>query len=200
MKDNLMGWLYHNDKLRHQTPVQYITKEFTCEGPTGRATVLAAAVVGNTIYAAIRNEDAGGGSPYVFAAVILFENNERNGFGYKIMDETMGPYQADCPDRIMRLLSSIEDLPSAGYAAKWRANVEAARARRRALNATRQRLTPGCVVRLTHPAVFKSWCIETDTFKLLEFRKRTPIFAPVSHPWKRCRLRKSSLLGATIET
>jgi hypothetical protein len=195
-----MGWLFHNEKLRHQTPMQYITKEFTCEGPTERATVLAAAAVGNTIYAAIRNEDKETGRAYVFAAVVLFKNNERNGFGYKDMDESMGPCDVDCPDRIMRLLSPIEDLPSPGYAAEWRAKVNAARGSRRALNATRQRLTPGCIVRLTHPAVFKSSGVEADTFTLLEFRKRTPIFAPVSHPWMRCRLRKASLVGASIKT
>jgi hypothetical protein len=195
-----MGWFYPNDKLRHQTPAQYITRELTGEGPTGRATVLATATVRNTIYAAIRNEDKASGKSYVFAAVILFRNTKRDGFGYKQMDEGMGPCEVDCPARIMRLLSPVEDLPSPGYAADWRAKVEAARTERRKMTARRQRLTPGCIVRLTHPAVFKSLGFEDDTFTLLEIRKRTPIFAPVSRPWARCRLRKASLAGASIET
>ena len=103
-----MGWLFHNEKLRHETPVQYITREFSHESETAKATVLAAAAVRGTIYAAVRNEDKTTGKTYVFCAVILFKNSERSGFGYKDMDESCGPCEVDCPDRIMRLLSPVE--------------------------------------------------------------------------------------------
>ncbi len=102
-----MGWLFHNEKLRHETPVQYITREFSHESETTRATVLTAAAVRGTIYAAIRNENKTTGRAYVFCAVILFKNSERSGFGYKDMDESCGPCEVDCPDRIMRLLSPV---------------------------------------------------------------------------------------------
>ena len=82
-----MGWLFHNEKLRHQTPVAYITKHFSFDGETAKATRLAAAAVRGTIYAAIRNEDKTTGKAYVFCGVFLFKNNNRDGFGYKDMCE-----------------------------------------------------------------------------------------------------------------
>lgn len=118
-----MGWLYRNQKLRHETPVQYVMRAFSND----TARVLDAASVRGAIYAAIRNTDTSSGKSYVFCAVILFRNNDRDGFGYKAMDESAGPYAADCPDRIMRLLSPIEELPHPGYAAAWRARVAAAK-------------------------------------------------------------------------
>jgi hypothetical protein len=47
-----MGWLFQNDKLRHETPVDYITREFTHDSGTSASTVIGAAAVGSTIYAA----------------------------------------------------------------------------------------------------------------------------------------------------
>ncbi|MEO9191632.1 MAG: hypothetical protein ABI224_16750, partial [Acetobacteraceae bacterium] len=118
-----MGWLFLHHKLRHQTPAEYVTQHFTHDNGTTSATVLATATVGGTIYAAIRNADTSTGKSYVFAAVILFRNNEKDGFGYKELDEGMGPCEVDCPDRIMRLLSPIEEIPDPGYAAHWRTRV-----------------------------------------------------------------------------
>src|SRR5271157_5610636 len=126
--EDAMGWLFHNDKLRHQTPAQYIIEHFSHESETARTTVLAAAAVRSTIYAAIRNEDKTSGRSYVFCAVIPFRNSEKSGFGYKEQDESQGPVQCLCPDRIMQLLSPVEDIPRPGYTAKWRAQVAAIKA------------------------------------------------------------------------
>ena len=103
-----MGWLFQHDPLAHETPADHFTREFTHESETTKATVLATATVHGTVYAAIRNPNKQTGYSYVFCAVILFKNSQRDGFGYKDIDETMGPCEVDCPDRIMRLLSPIE--------------------------------------------------------------------------------------------
>jgi hypothetical protein len=143
-----MGWLFQNDKLRHQTPVEYITREFTYESATTSATVISAAAVGGTIYAAVRNHDKTTGKSYVFCAVVLFKNNERDGFGHKDMTEAMGPCEVACPDRIMRLLSPITDIPNPGYTADWRASVAATKARKAETRATLR----------THPKIIESRC------------------------------------------
>ena len=109
-----MGWLYQHHMLEHQTPAQYVEQHFTYETDGCKQTVLAAATVGGTVYAAVRHEIKGTGQSYVFCAVILFKNNRKDGFGYKDMDESAGPCEVDCPDRIMRLLSPIEKIPSPG--------------------------------------------------------------------------------------
>jgi hypothetical protein len=194
-----MGWLFHNEKLRQETPVQYITREFTHTSGTRHATVLDAAAVRGTIYAAIRNTDKETGKSYVFCAVILFKNSKKNGFGYKDMDEGMGPCEVDCPNRIMRLLSPVEDMPNPGYAADWRARVAQAKAARRKVADRLGRLKPGDRIRLPTPAHFGKIGISADTFVLIEMRKRTPIFAPVAHPTFLCRLKRQTLAIATVE-
>jgi hypothetical protein len=122
-EETTMGWLFHNDMLQSQTPAEYIAEQYSRETDVYRVNVLATATVGGTIYAAIRNEIKGACAAYVFCGVFLFKNNKKDGFGYKSIDEAMGPCEVDCPDRIMRLLSPVEDIPDPGYAAEWRANV-----------------------------------------------------------------------------
>ncbi len=95
-----MGWLFHNDKLRHQTPAEFFTQHLTLDSARNSATVIATATVRGTVYAAIRNLNKETGVGYVFCAVILFKNSDKDGFGYKDMDESVGPCEVDCPDRM----------------------------------------------------------------------------------------------------
>lgn len=195
-----MGWLFHNDMLRSQTPAEYITQHFSCETDTHKATVLATATVHGTIYAAIRNEIKSSGVAYVFCGVFLFKNNKRDGFGYKDMDESCGPCEVDCPDRIIRLLSPVENMPNPGYAAQWRADVAAAKQRRATARKRAKNFSPGDTIRLNRPAHFPKIGIAADTFTFVEYRKNTPIFHPVSHPQFFCRLTRATLASASIQT
>lgn len=194
-----MGWLFHNQKLRHETPVQYITREFSHESETAKATVLAAAPVRGTIYAAVRNEDKTTGKTYVFCAVILFKNSERSGFGYKDMDESCGPCEVDCPDRILRLLSPVDEIPNPGYAAEWRARVAEKKVQDRRMRQSVGKLAPGDIIRLPHAVSFRASGVTADRFRFLDHYKRTSIFEPIEYPGLRCRLRRDTLAAATIE-
>ncbi len=194
-----MGWLFHNDMLQSQTPAEYIAEQYSRETDVYRVNVLATATVGGTIYAAIRNEIKGACAAYVFCGVFLFKNNKKDGFGYKSMDEAMGPCEVDCPDRIMRLLSPVEDIPNPGYAAEWRANVTAAKRRRLAARKQAASFRQGDRIRLRHPAQFGKTGISADAFTFIEYRKRTPVFAPLSHPHFLCRLSRATLATAVIE-
>ena len=194
-----MGWLFQNEKLRHETPAQLVTHRFSHESDQAKATVLAAAAVRGAVYAAIRNEEKITGKSYVFCAVVLFRNSERNGFGYTAMDESMGPYAVDCPDRIMRLLSPVDEMPFPGSAAAWRAGVAAAKAQRRNARRGAATLLPGDVIRLQSPVTFRASGITASAFRYLDRYKRTPIFEPVDHPGVRCRLRAETIASATVE-
>ena len=92
-----MGWLYKHDPI--DDPVAYLVNQYNHEGEHRLYQVLAAARVGNTVYMALKCTDKTSGNAYVFAAVILISNTRKHGFGYKDMDETMGPYECACPDR-----------------------------------------------------------------------------------------------------
>jgi hypothetical protein len=192
-----MGWLYQNDPV--ENPIAYLTGKYNYDGERHTLQVLAAARVANTVYMAIRFTDKASAASYVFAAVILISNTKRHGFGYKDMDEGMGPCECDCPDRIMRLLTPITDLPNPRYAADWRARVAARETEKRRRHARRQSLRIGSIVTLPSPATFPGG-FTASTFRVVDFWCRTPVFLALDEllPGFRCRLTAAALAAATI--
>jgi hypothetical protein len=89
-----MGWLYRYEPVRN-VKEHIDTEVFRCSTPGHAYEVLDSAVIGNTYYAAVKRITPDH-APYVFAAVILFRN-PKSGFGYKDMDESMGPCEVACP-------------------------------------------------------------------------------------------------------
>lgn len=99
--------------------------------------VLDTALIGLTeFYAAVEQVHKETGERSVWAAVIkvTFLRTSRGGpwshnFCYKGMDESMGPFQTNCPERILKLLTPTDCL----YAQNWRddcwAKIEAKKAR-----------------------------------------------------------------------
>jgi Domain of unknown function (DUF6927) len=190
-----MGWLYQNDPV--DDPVAELTARFTNDGHTRTWLALAAARVANTVYMAVKSTDKATGESYVFAAVILISNSKKHGFGYKDMDESVGPCQCDCPDRIMRLLTPISDLPNPGYAADWRARVEARKNAKRQQRERRQSLRIGSIVTLRTAASFRGGYTASQ-FRVAYFWGRTPVFEAGDPPTFRCRLTAAMLAAATI--
>ena len=62
------------------------------------------------------------------------------------------------------------------------------------------RLVPGGIVRLPYLVNFCIGAVSADAFRLIEFRKHTAVFAPLSRPGFLCRLSRSALDDAVIET
>lgn len=93
--------------------------------------VLDHSIVGlKTFYAAVEQVHKETGERRVWAAVFLLgycPKSEHN-FGYKDMDESMGPWETECPERILDLLTPTES----GYANDWRTRCRAYHAARRA--------------------------------------------------------------------
>ena len=190
-----MGWLYKNEPI--DDPVEYLIDRYTHDGERSLHQVLAAARVANTVYMAIKYTEKATGKSFVFAAVILVSNTREHGFGYKDMDETMGPCECACPDRIMRLLSPVADIPNPSYAADWRARVAAHKQAAAALRAKRKRLQPGSIATLPHAVSFPDGTTAI-AFRVRGFRGATPIFEPLDRPGFSCRLRAASLAAADI--
>ncbi len=80
--------------------------------------VLKSAMVGRTWYGACERTRPGQ-QPYVFAGICLTSVDSREGynFGFKDMDESMGPCERECPVSILNLLSPRDDK----WAIEWRA-------------------------------------------------------------------------------
>jgi hypothetical protein len=198
-----MGWLYRNEPI--DDPLAYLKAKYNYDCETHTLQTLDGARVRNTVYLAVRSTDKKTGHSFVFAAVIMISNTKKSGFGYKDMSESMGPCQCDCPDRIMRLLPPLADVPSPGYTADWRARVAAqktARRERRQQLAVLQysggwALRIGAVVTLPTPARFRGGSA-ASSFRLAYFCRRTPIFEALDRPGFHCRLRAATLAVATI--
>ncbi len=131
-----MGWVYygHRNIRCYADERAEIARLCTFENGNGRSTkLLRATKVGTTWYAAARVQNADG-SPvetttyvpapdgsYVFGAVFLTRYDD-GCWGYKDMDETVGPTEARAPRSILKLLSEIKDPDS--YAINWRKRCE----------------------------------------------------------------------------
>jgi len=103
-----MGWT-----TLHRDPGTTDREFFETEFPTTLARdgeILACATVRNVFYAAVRTRESG----QVWALVVLLRRSRAGvgswyNFGYKEMDERMGPAEARCPARVLDLLSPLPD-------------------------------------------------------------------------------------------
>ena len=152
-----MGWSIYS-----HTPASIrdeITRLCTWGNETGRAYSLQISQKGTVWYAAVRSEPAAGRTEtgrdstgsfetdatgaYVFAAVFL-TCRDNGGWGYKSMDETMGPNEAQAPVKLLDMLSPT----TSEYAQKWRQKCRDNAA------LTSRPLKPGDLIRLEQPLRF----------------------------------------------
>ena len=130
-----MGWLYMQSLKGYSGPRQYLDAQFTFTRPELNSKVLRSAFVGMRVYyAAIEHTRHENNERFVFAAVCLVHYNTRDRegyiFGYKDMDETVGPNESNCPEAILDLLTPT-DYP---YAQAWRTRCRENATARRALS------------------------------------------------------------------
>ena len=128
-----MGWTsyyarnYKNGKV---DVIAEVEEELNCENEKGKWTVLKSAKYGSTVYSAVEYLNKETNEKKVFATVFL--TSTRNGeFAYKDMDETCGPYQYDCPESILKLLTPTESK----WANEWRAKCREYRKKAKELKA-----------------------------------------------------------------
>ena len=113
-----MGWTYRT-KDDGQSVADVLDELCTFESGGYRSRLLDCAVVSLfTAYAAVERITIATGEKEVYALVCLLDHvpGERHNFGYKDMDETMGPYEDQCPERILKLLTPTEN----PCALRWR--------------------------------------------------------------------------------
>lgn len=150
-----MGWLYmHRMGMDgYATPKAYLDAQFTYDrkyedGSTYAMRVLDSACVGNRVWYAATRVERSGQEPYVIALVCLVRWNPRDKegliFGYKDMEESMGPCEAECPERILSKLTPTTN----EHALEWR---ERCRAR---LRLRSRKIEDGMRIKLATPLTF----------------------------------------------
>jgi hypothetical protein len=148
-----MGWLYMQSLGGHSGPRQYLDAQFTYERPGHRCRVLRSALVGmRTYYAAVEIvRSAAEREVTAIVCLVRYNPRDREGyvFGYKDMDETMGPCEADCPEPILDLLTPTDR----EYALAWRERCRANAATRKTL-AAKPTPRPGQTIVFDEPLRF----------------------------------------------
>lgn len=133
-EENEMGWLIGWDSKA--SLVEHLLRQ---EG--GNCDVLKHSLVGNNLWMLMRRKRDG------LKFVVLAKLTGRRGggpggrdWGYKSIDETMGPCETNCP---LYLIDAADPPPDYGYAAEWRARCRADRAAKAGGKKFAESLKPG---------------------------------------------------------
>lgn len=125
-----MGWTFLEDKPPTMTPAAFIASK---ETEAGYSEVVQQATVNSTVFLAVKVlkptdlqreifEVASDGS-ITMALVCMFKTGA-GGFGWKTMDEMVGPLGEKAPVGIMEKLSKVKP-GSPSFAEKWRVRQKA---------------------------------------------------------------------------
>ena len=127
-----MGWIYTH---RGSTPIkEFLTDRLNCESKHASYKIIDIAIVRmRTAYMAVeiirRNQKTGLldiETREVVAFVFLLDYRPSDtdyDIGYKDMDESMGPYQSECPERILNLLTPTENENALAWRQRCRENI-----------------------------------------------------------------------------
>jgi hypothetical protein len=149
-----MGWLTmsRHHMGGHATPKSYLDAQFTysrdVDGVAKGLKLLASSCQQNRTYYAAAQEMVDGVGGAVFAIVCKVMWNPRSKtaehFGYKDMDESMGPCEDNCPAYILDFLTPTDTEHALDWRLRCRANLE-----RRA-----RRIEDGDRIKLASPLTF----------------------------------------------
>lgn len=184
-----MGWLFMSrwHMGGFASPKAYLDNQFTYapDPDRGRTTglrLLKSVWSGRLYHAAAEPFDTSGTAGDVFAIVCLVRWNPKarhtEHFGYKDMDEGMGPCEAKCPASILDLLGP----PRNDYAAQWRERCRAWNALAR-----RRRPRPGDTLILPEPITFTDGYSGTH-FRVIAHRRGIALIAPNGGAYRVSRL------------
>ena len=188
-----MGWLYMQSLDGHKTPKAYLDNQLTFERETGsKSRVLKSSVVKfRTYYAAVEIEREGTREVVAVVCMINYNTRDKEGyiFGYKDMDETMGPYQTECPTSILDLLTPT----TSEYAVQWRANCRSYQTRR----ASATKLKEGDTITFEKPITFTSGAV-ISTFRAVRPRRGKQLVFAADGQWSYFRIRNWQNIPHTV--
>jgi hypothetical protein len=127
-----MGWTYSQHRPR--SIFDFMKAHFDFENERTKREIIDVAASLTVAYAAYRVTNKADNKSYVVALVVLLHHapNAKDGyvFGTKEMEEMMGPCESECPERILRQLSPLEEFCPPGtsgfeWASNWRRRCEA---------------------------------------------------------------------------
>lgn len=183
-----MGWTFTN-RPAWQSVKEFLAGRVNCENERRRWILLDCAIVQlRTAYMAVeivdktdRGElDHSTRKVVAFVYLLDYQPKDYHNTGYKDMDESMGPCQCDCPERILKLLTETKN----EYAMSWREMC------RRNIEERRRRIRPktGDVVRSGQPIKYSDGVVR-QRFQVLSAR---PAVAKCLDTGAHCKIRNFS--------
>ena len=146
-----MGWTsYH--RPAGETDRDHLQREVF----GARHTILDSASKGFTFYAAVRDNET---AEVIGVVVLQHRRRGWDNYAYKAMTEMEGPFESDCPTRILDLLTPTTN----EYAVAWRERCRA----KAAAKAARPKVKAGDTIRLATPLSFGDG-YEGDTFTFVK--------------------------------
>jgi hypothetical protein len=109
-----MGWIFLDYREPGMSHAQFFTRELLgSPGEGRRSRIIESAYVpddeGSVFYAAVATESGSAPTTEVWALIVLTQGRAGARFGWKALDETMGPVQDGCPARVLDLLSDTDN-------------------------------------------------------------------------------------------
>lgn len=164
-----MGWMYmHRDK--GVTDKEFFSKEFNYSENGNEGRVIETSRKGSIVYIAYQTRRDDSDTYRVSAIVCLtsWNHKEKFNFGYKDIDESMGPVECNCPEKILDLLTPTEQ----EYAVKWRNKCRDNIKRHKNL----PKLSEGMIVDFEEPFSWGGNIGEWKTFLVEKYGKRSWAF------------------------
>lgn len=175
-----MGWTSYY-RAKGETDLAHLRRELIGEMTTQR--ILDGMTVRGVFYGVLEmDERRGEATGRVRVGLVVLQQRYRGGedarhgnYARKEMDESMGPVESSCPERILRQLSPLSEVyPGADFekdgcakwAADWRARCEAGIAKAKA----RPKLKQGDTIKVSKPWKFRDGQ-ERDTFILADAKR-----------------------------
>lgn len=123
-----MGWTFMREPLRGMSPEGFLADQYSmARNEDGeRQDVIRRERRGGVVFLAL-NVTHATRPAYITAVVVLIQESP-GGFGWKSIDEAMGPMEAGCSPEFLASLSPVAELPRPGYAQNWRDRAVAAHA------------------------------------------------------------------------
>lgn len=208
-----MGWIIYDNPMPYGFSADAYLREYMQFDKDGHSCVIRASTfVGKTWYAAAEiNRPASEhiqANKFTVALVILTcgrgTKNRPGRFGYKDMDETMGPCEADCPLYILDMLTPVDRLPDPSYAAQWRQTCRDNAVKRSARRKFVKNLKPGTRIKLAEPVTFYKGAVTIQEFNVVDTSRywnkkpRGVTLTPADGRSGFYHVRSSMLMGATI--
>lgn len=157
-----MGWTFTDKPVDVKAALR---RQLTWESETLIRRCMDIAMTLNVAYCAVEMIEKATEERRVIAVVVLmrYSRNRDYGWGYKDMDENWGPVEAQCPARILDLLTETDNENAREWRARCRENIE------------RRPPSFGDTVRFEHPLKFTDG-YEGDTFVVIRSGKRRKRF------------------------